>query len=459
MNCTQIFSRLLWGLVVCLLSYFCTPSLFAKNQSNTDSSSNLAETAPPQGPSDIASYQLESAALKSEALAVAKQFIQKYPDDPLSYALLGSAYYNIGQADNAAVHLKRSLELSPNQADIYEIQARIAYEKGDPEESIRLYHETLRRGPADPDILNRLGKAQLDLGQTAQAQSTFRQAVQLPDAPSQSHFLLGQSLLQAGDYSSARLSFLQATQQTPDHTQAFFGLFTASMRLGQTNEGRQYQKEFIRLESIDRQSLTDRSSQKDTLTGLPFVRETVARTLAGAAQLYRSHAQLDEATRLLLKAALLDGSTPSYRAALESIYLQRQQTNEGLSTFLSLLQSNPANYLNHLFLGRFQVKAVQLAAAEISFKKVQQLAPNLPEGYRALGELYLKSPTQFPNSIAQFQNLVALHPTGPHFYLLALACAKNSDKQNALDAINAALQKNPTEARYQKLKSLIQKHD
>lgn len=79
--------------------------------------------------------------------------------------------------------MKRSLEQSPNQADIYEIQARIAYEKGDPEESIRLYTETLKRGPADPNILNRLGKAQLDLGQTTQAQSTFRQAVQLPEAP------------------------------------------------------------------------------------------------------------------------------------------------------------------------------------------------------------------------------------------------------------------------------------
>lgn len=183
MNCTPFSSRLLWALVACLLSHFCTPSLLGKNQSNTDSSSNLTESVPPQKASDIAFYQLESAALKSEALAVAKQFIQKYPDDPLSHALLGSAYYNIGQADNAAPYMKRSLEQSPNQADIYEIQARIAYEKGDPEESIRLYTETLKRGPADPNILNRLGKAQLDLGQTTQAQSTFRQAVQLPEAP------------------------------------------------------------------------------------------------------------------------------------------------------------------------------------------------------------------------------------------------------------------------------------
>src|SRR5262249_22990320 len=138
----------------------------------------------------------------------------------------------------------------------------------------------------------------------------------------------------------------------PDHTQAFFGLYTACMRLGQTEEAERYREQFLKLEAIDRRTLTDRSAQEDTLTGLPLVRKTVARTFFGAAQIYRVHKEASKAAELFRKSAGLDADNPIYRVALESHYVQSNALAEGVTVFEQLAGEQPQSSLNQLFLGR-----------------------------------------------------------------------------------------------------------
>ncbi|MCZ7638385.1 MAG: tetratricopeptide repeat protein [Verrucomicrobia bacterium] len=82
--------------------------------------------------------EAEAAALKREAVAVATQVAEAYPEDALAYALLGSAAYNTGRAEEAARYLKRCLELNPNQVDAYGVLARVAYDRGDVAETVSL---------------------------------------------------------------------------------------------------------------------------------------------------------------------------------------------------------------------------------------------------------------------------------------------------------------------------------
>ena len=113
---------------------------------------------PAKGPTGKPEPEIETATLKRDAVAVANALATQYPSDPLVYALLGSAHFNIGQADEALRHLRHCIELNPNQADVYEIQARIAYDKGQIDESVRLFQEALKRGSPNADLLNRLGR-------------------------------------------------------------------------------------------------------------------------------------------------------------------------------------------------------------------------------------------------------------------------------------------------------------
>ena len=397
----------------------------------------------------------EAAALKQEAVTVAGEVAAAYPDDPLTYALLGSAFYNTGRSDEAGTQLKRCLELRPDMVEAYDILARIAYEKGDPEETIRLCIEALKRGPATSEVANRLGRAQMDLGRTEEAVRTLQQAVGLPDATSEGWYLLGQAHMQAGDFLKAKQAFLQTIERLPDHTQAFFGLFTACQRLGLTEEAGRHREQFGKLEAGDRKSLTDRSAQEDTLTGLPMVRETVARTIFGAAQIHRMHEQQPKAAALYRRAAWLDAANPMYRSTLEALYLQVGDPAGGVAAFEALAAEQPGNSLNFLFLGRLQVRLERFDAAERSFHRVQQLDSQWPEGFRALAELYLRTNRKLDQARLLAEKAVSLDPTDAHYYWLAVARAQNQDRPGALDAIRRALALNPNDARTKQLEEQL----
>jgi tetratricopeptide (TPR) repeat protein len=386
--------------------------------------------------------------LKREAVAVANEVAEAYPDDALSYALLGSAYYNTGQSGEATRHLLRCLELNPGLADAYDILARVAFEKGELEESVRLCHEALKHGPANSETLNQLGRALLDLGRTQEANQVLKQAVELPRPTSESYYLLGQASLQSGNHVSVKEHFQRAITLLPDHTQAFFGLYTACLRLGQTDEATRYREQFLKLEAIDRRTLTDRSARQDTLTGLPLVRKTVARTFFGAAQVHRLHEQTGKAAELLRKAAALDAESPVYRSALEALYTQRNALADGVAVFEQLAADQPENSLNYFFLGRLHDRLKQFESAERAYRKVQQLAPDWPEGYRVLADLYLRANLRLGEARTMARRALELEPSGPHYYLLAVACLKNNDRAGALEAIENAVSLNPNEPRY-----------
>jgi tetratricopeptide (TPR) repeat protein len=416
----------------------------------SEGSTATPPTDPDRSPvAAIPGPQAEAAALKREAVAVAGDVVEAYPDDAVSYALLGSAYYNIGQSEEASTNLQRCIELDPDQAEAYEILGRIAYDKGELEESVRLCQEGARRGPSNPEVLNRLGRSLLDLGRTEEAIGVLQQALELPRHTSQSCYLIGQAYLQTGDHARAKESFQRALALMPDHTQAAFGLFTACARLGESEEAARYREQFLKLEAVDRETLTDRSAQQDTLTGLPLVRKTVARTFFGAGQIYLLHKQSERAAELFLKVAELDADNAIARAALERLYVERGALAAGAQAFESLVVDQPDSGLNHLFLGRFRAQLRQFAEAERAYRKVQELSPHRPEGYRALAELYLRSNRHPAEARLLARKALELEPSGPNYYLLAFACAKNNDRAGALAAMEQAVALSPGNQRYQ----------
>lgn len=399
----------------------------------------------------------DAATLKQEAVDVAIKVSQAYPDDALTFALLGSACYNTGQSEQATRHLQKCLELNPGMAEAYEVLALIEYEKGNPEETARLCRESLSRGSPNSDLLNRLGRALMDLGQTDEAIRALQRSVALPRPTSESHYLLGQAFLQSGDPARAKEAFLKAIALLPDHTQAFFGLYTASMRLGQTEEASRAREQFQRLEATDRRALADRNAQQETMTGLPQVQRTVARTFFGAAQVHRAHGQSGPSAELYRRAALLDPDHPTYRAALEAHYVQQNALAEGVGVFQQLIAVQPDCALNFFYLGRLQGRLQQFEAAEQSFRRVQKLIPDWPPSYRALAELYLRSDRQHVSALAMARRLVELEPSGPHLYVLAVACRKNNDRSGAAEAIKRAIALVPGEARYREYLQQLEK--
>ena len=144
---------------------------------------------------------------------MAKSIAAEYPENALIHILLGSAYFNTGQTDMAATHLRKCLALDNNILEAHEILTRIAYEKGNPEEAVRLCVEARNRGLSSPKLLNRLARAQMDLGQAEKSIQTLLEAIKVSHPLAESFYLLGQARMQARDYLEAKESFIQTTEE------------------------------------------------------------------------------------------------------------------------------------------------------------------------------------------------------------------------------------------------------
>jgi tetratricopeptide (TPR) repeat protein len=182
-----------------------------------------------------------------------------------------------------------------------------------------------------------------------------------------------------------------------------------------------------------------------------MVRDTVARTFFGAGQIYQAHQQPAKAAELFRKAAKLDAQTPIYRAALEAHYLQSKDLAAGAAAFEQLAAEQPDCSLNYLFLGRLRARLEQVDAAAAAYRKVQELAPDWPEGYRALAELYLRANREPAQARQLAERVVKMAPSAPNYYLLGFACAKNNDRSGAVKALEQAVKLSPGEARYRQL--------
>lgn len=403
------------------------------------------------------SEESEATQLKAHAVAMAKSIAAEYPENALIHILLGSAYFNTGQTDMAATHLRKCLTLDNNILEAHEILTRIAYEKGNPEEAVRLCVEARNRGLSSPKLLNRLARAQMDLGQAEKSIQTLLEAIKVSHPLAESFYLLGQARMQARDYLEAKESFIRTTELIPDHTQAYFGLFTACQRLGQMEEAMEFRKTFVRLESIDRKDLNDRSSQTESLSGIAAVRETTARTLFGAGQIHQSQGAYTAAADLFYQSAALAKEDLKSRAALEAVHVQNKKLEEGAKAFERLVTNQPGNALNHFFLGRLKTRLGNSTQAESNYQKTVSLAPTWAAGHHALAELYMLTNQHLNQAEKLARRAVELEPNHVRYYLLSAACIKNRHLQEALKAINQALTITPDDAKYRKLRDQLEK--
>ena len=407
-------------------------------------------------PNQVPAPESQAASLKEEAVTAAIKISKAYPTNALTHVLLGSAYYNTGRSDEATRHLTRGLELRPDMLEAHEMLARIAYERGVPEETVRLCEEALKHGPATDELLIQMGKSQMDLGETEAAIQTLKKAVQRPKPMIESYYLLGQAYMQFREYEPAKANFLEAIKRLPDHTQAYFGLFTASQRLGLADDAAKYREKFLKLESVDRNSLTDRSGEEDTLSGMSMVRETVARTLFGAAQIHHSQGANADAGRLFQRAASLHPDNFPFRSALEAFYVRSNDVAAGVLGFGQLVAEQPKNVLNHYFLGRMETRTKNFARAEACFLKVQELMPGWASGYEALAELYLGSKRNYEAARQLAGRAVDLDPNGYRYYLIALISLRTNDRAGALEAAKRATLLSPRQQEYTQLFQQLQ---
>ena len=117
---------------------------------------------------------------------------------------LGYHLFKAGRFDEAATHLRRSLDLAPDSANSRFYLAKISESEGDPGRAEGLYREIVNLRPNHARALAALGRLALKDGRLQQAEALLKRSTHLDPDYRQSRYTLGLLYNQKGELEKAR---------------------------------------------------------------------------------------------------------------------------------------------------------------------------------------------------------------------------------------------------------------
>ncbi len=134
-----------------------------------------------------------------EALALLYELLTKHPEDPLLNYAYGSVLYTEGvDLDGAEKHLRKSIELQPNQIGAYYYLGMTVFKKGEQDQAAAIFRELLDRQPDHLASLEQLGTILVKQRKYEEAQQALEKVLRLDPESLTGHYQYGQLLARLG---------------------------------------------------------------------------------------------------------------------------------------------------------------------------------------------------------------------------------------------------------------------
>ena len=443
----KTLSVLLAGFIVfafnCYLFQVAAFSQSDENSQTTVTTSNSNELNESTG--TALKPEQEIAVLKKEELELAERLMKDFPDSINPIMLMGNLWERQGDATKALEYFNKVLEKDPERPDVYKSIGWFYMNKGEYEQAINYWQKALEMDPNTPSMHHNIALALMGQNKQNEAIEELEKDIQISPGSASSHFLLGQLYLQQKEYEKARNNYEKAIKIEPNYTNAYYGLFSLSIRLKQQDKAKTFMAIFKKLKAEDMKVLKDRNKAVVDLTDM---QKGAAETYLLAGQMYQAGGNLQKAGELLKRATTLDPNNALCLERLASFYLTSNRITDAISLYRRISEINPKDPLCHLNIGILSIRLKQLGNAEKAFRKVIEVAPESSSGYRELAQLYLRAGTGYPQARALAEKAVALEPTALNYFVLSWARDMNGETENALKAIEKAMQLEPTNMKY-----------
>ena len=397
---------------------------------------------------------LDLDALKNEAINVAVQFTNEFPNNPDSILLLGTVYRNQGNTTMAEKCMEKCLQLIPNHAEAYNNMGWIAFEKAQYEKAVDLWQRVLGINPKMPGVYRYLAGALICLGKTKEAITALEKDVRISGASVDNYFMLGNQYLLLQEYKKAKHFFEIVIKAQPSHTSAYYGLATSCERLGEKEDFKNNIEKFRKLKEQEMKALKARDRAFDDLASL---RQNVAQTHTSIGQFYYAGGKVQKAEELLRRAAELDPRHSECRILLASLYQQNGRLTQALEFHKQLSRIEPNNAIHHINTGILSSRLEGFDNAEKAFQRAIKCAPKQSHGYRELARLYLTSNSNLPQARKLAEKAVSLELTAENYSILGLAYHMNGDTAAAISAAKRATELEPDNMMYRQIYESINK--
>jgi len=392
--------------------------------------------------------------LREEAAEVAAGLLHDFPNNAGALIIVGNVHLALGNSAAALQSWKKSLELDPNRADVYQGMGEVALTKGEFDEALALWRKAEQIDPKMAGVHCSLARALMNLRRLQEAIVELEKETEISPGLGLSYYLLGQAYLQAEEYEKARRNYEQAIAVQPDLWNAYYGLATAYARLGQADKSQEYRERFKKLKAEELKVTHDRSVAYDDLQ---VVRRDVVVFYLEIGRLYQQGKDPAAAERPWLRAAAIDAKNARCREYLAELYQSSGRESEALEIYRQLREIDPKNPFYCASLGVVHTRLKRFEEAEKAFVEAQQLAPQHSLGYRALAQLYLHMNKNLAEARALSRKAVELEPLALNYSVLSEAYDKSGDRPSALDAMRQAVQLDPNNQRYRRIYEQLQR--
>jgi tetratricopeptide (TPR) repeat protein len=392
-------------------------------------------------------------ALRAEAADVAARLVRAYPDCAQAIAVSAMVHDRFRNTTEAAKCWRRCLKLDPTFAEAHHGLGSIALKLGRYEEAEEEFRRAIELKPRLSEAYVRLAESLMNRGKMREAAAALRTHAGLCASTSESCYYLGQAYLYLKEFGQAQASYEAAVRLDPTCTYAYHGLAAVASRLGEKDKAGRYRAEFQRLKEKDQAAEKARMRAYDDLAAF---RAGVALILTAAGQVYRSRGDAREAEDHWRRAAEYDPRNAACREQLAALYQESGRLPETLAALEQLAEIEPHNPVYRVGAGVLSARLGQVDAAEKSFRKAVEQAPDRHEGYAALVQLSLQTNRNL-SDVRQFALTAArLAPTAANDALLAAACRRVGDIPGARAAMDRAIEKDPANSQYRRIRKSLE---
>jgi len=412
-------------------AYFTLGNIYANERRDREAADEYKEVIR-RTPADTAALAAEVKALIdasafTEALAPARDYLRREPNDPSGHIMLGTIYQQLGDYTKAEPELERGAAGAPDDFEArYQLGVVLA-SMGKFAQALPQLQRAIALKPGDKSAQYHLVAVLRSLGQTKQAtqlvgQLQKEQGKEFLNSQLASEGTKANDLLQSGKPADAAQIYRHMLTENPDSAWTAYNLALA-------------------LEAGN-----DMRGAEDALHKAIGINPKLAKIQAELGRLKLGEGDLQSAQKWLKAALDLDPELVEARGNLAMLYAKEDDLVSAEKLLRQAVEDDPKYKEGYLNLGLILVRQNRKSDAEQELDKAVALAPKDPETLSTVGKAKVQM-GQVSGGTALLQRVVDLEPNLAATHMdLALALAASYELPEALVQTSEATRLAPQSA-------------
>lgn len=417
-------------------AYFTLGNIYANERRNREAADEYREVIR-RNPTDMVALAAQVRALidssaYSEALAPARDYVNRRPNDPSGHVMLGTVYQQLGDYAKAEPELQIGAAKASDDFEARYQLGLVLARMGKPDQALPHLRKAVALKPGDRAAQYQLVAVLRALGQAPEAAQLVSQLRKEQNEESLNSQLASEGtkandLLQSGNTAEAAQIYRHMLEENPASAQTAYNLALALEAMHDLNGAEDVLRKAVNVEpsmaeipaELGRLELArgDLQSAQESLESALKIQPELVEARGNLAMIYARNGDLVSAERLLRQAVEDNPKFKEGHLNLGLILAQQNRKSDAVKELDEAVALAPDDALTLSTVGKAKVQMGMMSEGIALLRKVADLAPNLAAAHLDLA-LALANGYDLSAALEQTSEAVHLAPQSAvaHFY-------------------------------------------